>query len=364
MTVSIVVGLGFGDEGKGVVTSSLVQSLDTIVVRFNGGHQAGHTVIQDGHRHVFSSFGSGSLKGVSTYWSKYCTIYPTAILNEFELLKGNIGKAKLFIDPLCPVTTWLDIKANQTIRASSSVGVGFGRTLQRQEDHRTLYAKDLLSPKVLSLKLDAIEEYYKYLGFLSVNQDRKHFEEDCRELVNHSVLSYKGAHSVISFKRPDLHNYDHIVFEGAQGILLDQNYGFFPHVTRSNTTSKNALKILKEYEITRTPDIYMVTRAYHTRHGIGPFTDEPITLINNENETNVRNTYQGEFRVADLDLDLLQYAIECEENTSLKVNKLFRNIVITCCDQVEKLPSFYSSYDTIFGYSPEKISLKPERTKR
>ena len=72
MSHSIVIGLGFGDEGKGITTSYLCKKLEgtKIVVRFNGGHQAGHTVVFNGKRHIFSSWGSGTLQGIPTYWSE------------------------------------------------------------------------------------------------------------------------------------------------------------------------------------------------------------------------------------------------------------------------------------------------------
>jgi len=84
----IVVGLGYGDEGKGLTTDFLCgQSKFPLVIRFNGGHQAGHTVVtKDGVRHVFSSFGAGTLRNAPTYWSRYCTFSPAYLLYELESL--------------------------------------------------------------------------------------------------------------------------------------------------------------------------------------------------------------------------------------------------------------------------------------
>lgn len=336
MKVSIVVGLGFGDEGKGVVTSSLVAGSDNpMVVRFNGGHQAGHTVIYEGHRHVFSSFGSGTLQGVPTYWSEYCTLYPQALLNEFDLLKDF--NPVLYIDPLCPVTTPFDIIANQKDCKDGSVGVGFGKTLQRQQDHYTLFAKDLKHKSVLSIKLNQIMSYY---GFDSA--DAKFHKEKFMFDVE-AMLSLEDN----VFIQHKEHKGD-FIFEGAQGILLDQRFGFFPHVTRSNTTSKNALNLIRKY---CQPTIYLVTRAYQTRHGNGPMTGKAIQLKNNELETNVRNTYQGEFRTSTLDIDLINYAIECEGIISPNIPK---KIIMTCCDQVDETPRI----NAVRLYSPETKELE------
>lgn len=332
MKAKIVIGLGFGDEGKGVITSSLVSGSDNpMVVRFNGGHQAGHTVISNGKRHVFSSFGSGTLQGAPTYWSHFCTVFPKALLREFDLLKKF--NPILYIDPLCPITTPFDISANQKDCKDGSVGVGFGKTIQRQEDHFTLFAKDLKHRSVLKIKLDQIAKYY---GSGS-EADKQKFLLDVEEML--SIQNIK-------IRRPQ--HIGDLIFEGAQGILLDQTFGFFPHVTRSNTTSKNALSLIpKEYK----SEIFLVTRAYQTRHGNGPMTGDPIKLKNNENETNVNNTYQGEFRTSTLDLGLINYAIECEELIS---NNIPKKIVMTCCDQVEEIPKLKA----FCLYSPETQELE------
>ncbi|MEM9930725.1 MAG: adenylosuccinate synthetase, partial [Bacteroidota bacterium] len=88
MTTHIVLGLAFGDEGKGVTTDYLCRQAERpLVIRFSGGHQAGHTVVSpQGRRHVFSNFGAGTLAGAPTFWSKYCTFHPVGYANEHESL--------------------------------------------------------------------------------------------------------------------------------------------------------------------------------------------------------------------------------------------------------------------------------------
>ena len=84
--ISIVIGAGWGDEGKGNVVSHLSKKPNSIVVRFNGGHQAAHNVIKDGVSHIFQSFGSGTLNGCPTYISKYCTVHLARMAKEYEVL--------------------------------------------------------------------------------------------------------------------------------------------------------------------------------------------------------------------------------------------------------------------------------------
>lgn len=325
--MSIVIGLGYGDEGKGLTTSYLCsQTKNPLVVRFNGGHQAGHTVVYKGKRHVFSSFGSGTLQGVPTYWSAFCTFNPIAFIAERRLLDDPT----VFVNPLCPVTTPYDVAHNQWREKKfrhGSVGVGFGSTVERHESHRKLYVQDLFYPTVLDYKLQMIEEYYgQFVDFDITLKDLQYFL-NCVDAVK-PLIQLADDSILMDTYTP--------IFEGAQGILLDQDFGFFPNVTRSNTTSKNAIKLLNSSRCWS--EIYYVTRSYLTRHGNGFMPGEdiwnPMSLKNNENETNVSHEYQGNFRKAPLNLDLLNYALKCDNHFS---QGHIKNLVITCMDQYENL---------------------------
>ncbi len=318
----IVLGLGFGDEGKGLTTSYLCsKTKNPIVVRFNGGHQAGHTVVHNETKHVFSSFGSGTLQRVPTYWSKYCTVYPTAFMNEYRVLEEKGFTPEIFIDPLCPITTPYDVELNHKQSQETnhgSVGVGFGTTIQRHENHYKLYFQDVLFPKVFEEKLKNIKNYYHSNSSYTIDKETiDKFIEDVNKM---RFRTYIGGHDLFDLYTP--------IFEGAQGILLDQDFGFFPNVTRSNTTSKNALELYPSKEI------YYVTRSYQTRHGNGFMSneDKPVPLKNNENETNKYNPWQGNFRTSMLDFDLLKYSLTCDNYFS---DGLRKYLVITCMDQYE-----------------------------
>lgn len=307
----IVVGTNFGDEGKGLVTSFLCQQTkNPLVVRFNGGHQAGHTVYWEGKRHVFSNFGSGTLQGCPTYWSEYCTFNPVSFFHEHTFL----SEPKFYIHPFCPVVTPFDIMFNQQvekIKKHGSVGVGFGATIQRQFDNYKLFVQDLFYDSVLRIKLKAIAQYYNFI----VNQS---------EIDLFIEIAMKVRELIVLSNKDILLNYNPI-FEGAQGILLDMDFGFFPNVTRSNTTSKNALRLFPSKEI------YYVTRTYLTRHGNGFMPNEKeIGLVNAGEETNKFHPFQGEFRKAELDIELLKYSLSCDSHFSKGLKK---NLIITCMDQ-------------------------------
>ena len=324
----LVLGTLYGDEGKGATVNALCKDLENpLVVRFNGGHQVGHTTVENGNRHVFSNFGSGTLLDVPTYWSEYCTVNPMGVKFEYEHL---IDKCKPYViyNANAMVTTPYDIKFNQSNDVNLShgtVGVGFGATIQRNQNNYHLYVRDLLYPKIRDMKLDLIGRYYGYKNPVVLHK----FIEACDFLVDNMLI-------VNSIKEIYKKNTD-LVFEGGQGILLDMDYGFFPNVTRSNTTSKNAIEILKSLGIPPdflSLDTYYVIRAYQTRHGNGFLSNEDMDIsyiAENPLETNKTQQPQGVFRKSVLDLDFVNYAINCDSY----YNKMSRKcLVVTCLDQV------------------------------
>lgn len=339
MTNCAVIGLGFGDEGKGVVTDYLCsQFSNPLVIRFTGGHQAGHTVVDGDKRHIFSNFGSGTLKGHPTFWSKFCTVDPPAIINELNLLVSEVGpfQPQLFVDSDCPITTPYDKFYNRQTESSNqhgSCGVGFGATIEREEKHYSLHFSDLFYPEIFKIKYQMIAEYYRELCPInSMHEDifdtdlfkdmNSNFLYACEQLPKLNFIEQRTLESIFC---------SDYVFEGSQGLLLDQNFGFFPHVTRSNTGSANAVSIVG----TNIAAYYLVTRAYQTRHGNGPMTNEKRshTIMADTNETNVDRKWQGKFRRSLLDVDLLEYAINKDKNIAISKNK---TLVITCLDHISK----------------------------
>jgi len=334
-TSQVVIGLGFGDEGKGMVTNHLCsQSPNPVVIRFSGGHQCGHNVVEDGISHVFANFGSGTLTGVPTYWSKHCTVDPVGILNELSTLIEEVGgidnmpDVKLMIDHRAMVTTPYDKDYNETQHnrdGHGSCGVGFGATVERNENHFSLSFGDLFNPTVFNLKLQQIKDQYIY----NIEEEPYgHFIEAVETLTNYKTYPGQVVHNST---HKGLLGFDKFIFEGSQGLLLDQNYGFFPHVTRSNTGCKNIDDIHSS-----SYDVYYVTRAYQTRHGAGPMTNVglPFELQRNEEETNVWNSFQGNFRTSMLDLDLLHYALERDRTDNTKGPNNEEHLVITCMDHL------------------------------
>ncbi|KFF04769.1 adenylosuccinate synthetase [Flavobacterium reichenbachii] len=332
----IVIGLGFGDEGKGTTTDFLSQqNPDAVVIRFSGGQQAAHTVMIGDKKHVHSSFASGALRGLPSYFTEHCTIHPTFLFNERTELKEQNGNVELHLHPLAKITTPFDVwqnRKNVKNLEHGTCGKGVGATMKRHESPYKLFAIDLIAPRQMLIeKLKGIAYFYGFLDGTQIQQELDDFL--------HAIDKIEWKISDYSY----LKSFETLIFEGSQGILLDMDHGVFPNVTYANTTSKNAFEVCKFLNIEEI-EMFYVTRNYATRHGNGWMSNEnEIALKNNEEETCVFNEYQKELRFGDLDYDLLNYALQLDA-AYITSNK--KNLVVTCLDQTEA------------GFEPEKLKTK------
>jgi len=327
MTAEIVIGLGYGDEGKGITTDYLCNRKrgNSIVIRFSGGQQAGHTVMLDDIKHIHSNFGSGTLRGVPTYFSEHTTFYPVTLMRELKILQDKGLDPELVLHPLAKMTTPWDVFANRNCEYNKShgtCGLGVGKTMKRNEGPVKLNAIDLLDMDILRDKVQQVRKWYKA-------------ETDGDPELTKEVSDFVDAIMDMDVEIADythLLNYSNLIFEGSQGILLDMDFGVFPYVTYANTTSKNAMEILDFLEV-QDRHVYYVTRAYSTRHGDGPFQERPLKLKNNEEEINVYNKWQKGLKVAPISYTKLDYAIQADKVYSSYYQ---HSLVVTCLDQVPK----------------------------
>ncbi|WP_428168423.1 adenylosuccinate synthetase [Chryseobacterium sp.] len=341
----IVVGLGYGDEGKGIATDFLAsKNPNSIIIRFNGGHQAGHCVVdgKTGKSHVFSNLGAGTFRGLPTYWSEKCTFAPTYFLEEIKEVNTDF---KFYINCNSPITTHYDVLFNRTSELSlgdkrkGSCGVGFGATIERNRIIPFTISDLLKNEEFVVSKLQDICNYYKRLVNIETSFDFDQFDhyfEDLffrEQILNFKKLLKKGDINIVNCNSEIFEKWDTFIFEGSQGILIDQNFGTIPHITKSNTTSQNAIDMIQKSNLNIDTEIFYVTRVYQTRHGNGPFKEDnpDLYLVNNLDETNVENLYQGKMRSNFLDIDDLKYALNCDKKYSQELNK---NLLITCIDHM------------------------------
>ncbi len=358
----VVIGSNFGDEGKGLFTDYLSNKFKEsgIVIRFNGGSQAAHSVqLENGKRHVFGHFGAGTFNNVPTFLSRYFIVNPYVFLDEYELLKNY--NPIVFVDKECIVTTPFDVLINHIIeekrgdKKHGSCGLGINETIERSLNNNRylIEVSDLLkNPKELKDKLRLIKEEYffnrlRILGIENIDDKYKerlyneniieNFILDCQEFIKKIIIP-----SDLNFVKNK-----NIIFEGAQGLLLDQNHKWFPHVTRSNTGLKNVIELCNDFEISKL-DIYYITRTYMTRHGAGPFpTEQPEKIYSKIiDKTNIPNNFQGSLRFGYLDIPLMNDTINFD---LIYANKFIirKNIVITCMDQVDEDIPFKDLYDIL-----------------
>lgn len=296
MLARAVIDSNFGDSGKGLMTDYLCAKEGAgVVVRFNGGAQAGHTVqTPAGARHVFSHFGSGTFLGVPTYLSRFFVCNPLLFAQEQDRMP--MRAARVYASPDCLVTTFADMLINQAIEDArgdgrhGSCGVGFNETIERSARFPLTMRQLWDEPASIEAHLDQVCRLYavERIGRpITVSPEATaDFLQKCRKLA-----ACTEPRSMAQFKDP--------VFEGAQGLLLDQNRTeFFPHLTRSNTGAQNVRELCAEIDAEVT--LYYVSRTYLTRHGAGPLPGEDPSMSFSD-LTNVAHPYQGKLRFAPLD---------------------------------------------------------------
>jgi len=326
-----VIGLGFGDEGKGHVVDYIASNVENpLVVRFCGGPQAAHQVIlADGTTHVFSHFGSGTLRKAPTYWSRFCPMNPIALHNELVDLQSKGINPTIFIDAKCPVITPYEVAASVArakYKSHGTCAAGIYPVMKREQDGHHILFEDIYHPYILRDKINLLRRpYYDELPYCS--KEIMDFYSCCAYLTSKNYVRkapelpfFVGGNQA----HPQPYYKYTLIFEGAQGLMLDQNYGYFPHVTPANTGLTNIRELLPKGALW--PEICLVTRSYQTRHGAGPMSPSiPLNTRPNPVENNRDDGAQGEFRKTVLDADLLNYAVMKMLPLEYVETKLFLN---------------------------------------
>ena len=328
--VAALVDLGFGDGGKGLFTDALCRRWPVhTVARFNGGAQAGHNVVlPDGRHHTFSQFGAGTfVPGVRTLLAAPVVVHPTALLVEESFLRrAGVADAlaRLTIAAGCRVTTPYHQAAGRLrerlrgTHAHGTCGVGVGETVAHQIDHpdQALRYADLAHPRRAREKLAAIRRT------LAAQFDPHALapDEDARALGDDSLadrwlepacrLAAQVAPADESVVAEGLRRDGTLLFEGAQGVLLDESRGFHPHTTWSDVMPAAAQAVLASADIALPVTRLGIVRAYATRHGAGPFPTHDAALDALAEPHNDDGGWQGRFRRGHPDAVLLRYAAE------------------------------------------------------
>ncbi|GAA3143997.1 hypothetical protein GCM10010466_38910 [Planomonospora alba] len=301
----IVIDLGYGDAGKGTVVDWLcARGGVSAVVRFNGGAQAGHNVVlPDGRHHTFSQFGSGTLRGVPTHLSRHVVVDPFALTAEVDHLR-RIGVphpyGMLTIDREALLATPYHVAAGRVRELArgagrhGSCGMGVGEVMSHALEDPSAAPRvgDCERPRELARKLQALRERLGGDGPPVA---------DCvaayRAFAGRAVLVDSSRTAALLRRGP-------VLFEGAQGVLLDEWHGFHPYTTWSTTTFANAVELLGGAAALRLG----VLRTYTTRHGPGPLvTEDPALRLPEPHNRDGR--WQGPFRTGHFDAVAHRYAL-------------------------------------------------------
>ncbi|MFJ8578954.1 adenylosuccinate synthetase [Micromonospora sp. NPDC093277] len=312
----MVVDLGYGDAGKGTVVDWLCASRPVhTVVRFNGGAQAAHNVVlRDGRHHTFAQFGAGTFRpGVRTHLSRHVVVDPLALAAEADHLAAvGVPDAlgRLSVDGEALLATPYHRAANRAREIArgadrhGSCGLGVGEAVAYGLTHpdEAPRVADCRRPAVLRRRLAALRDRLTAeLGPLDAPP-----VEDC-------LPAYAGfAERVAIVDRGYLAGVlraGTCVFEGAQGVLLDEWHGFHPYTTWSTTTFANAEALLAEAGLAGAAQRLGVLRVMTTRHGPGPLVTEDPALPYTD-PRNPTNPWQGRFRFGHFDAVAHRYALD------------------------------------------------------
>lgn len=325
--IKIVIGANYGDEGKGLASryftlQALSQGKKCLNVLFNGGCQRGHTVdLTDGKRYVVHHVGAGFLDGADTYFDKDFIINPIMLRQEMRAYRDDndaIGSYWLYADKNCRVSTPYDALINQIVEAHrgdqkhGSCGLGIWETACRYTGssfNLPLSAYLWYDRNVLATYCQRIADIYvpARLATYGITEIPKQFADlihDKKLITAYLDDVFWMRSRVQCVEHSPITHYDSVVFEGAQGLALDENNkAAYPYVTASSTTPKVPLcrlRGLNPYGHKFSDvEVCYVTRSYFTRHGEGPLPTQCDKANINQHIvdlTNAPNQFQGSIR--------------------------------------------------------------------
>lgn len=359
----VVIGANYGDEGKGLASRYFTlkakeKDSKVLTVLFNGSCQRGHTVdLPNGKRHVFHHFGCGTMDGADTYFDQNFIINPTMFIEELSELSDY--HPKVYCHPHCRVATPYDVILNRIVEEHrgnnkhGSCGLGVWETQVRYCCSRfNLFVTDMLLFNNAGLKdyLLQIKNYFFFerLKEYGINYDDidEYYKEliKSEELLDIWITTFRTMFKYVTlanlekdvlvdyFKNTNSNKYGTVIYEGAQGLALDEkNYRGFPHVSASSTTAEVPLQRIVQYrDDDDTIEVAYITRSYFTRHGAGYLTNEcPMNEINPliVDKTNTPNPYQDSIRYGKFDLKSFEERVWRDICNSTKVCHYHENNV-------------------------------------
>lgn len=285
----VVIGTQWGDEGKGKVVDLLTDKADA-VVRFQGGHNAGHTLVIGGEKTVLHLIPSGILRdNVRCLIGNGVVLSPTALLEELDMLEqgGVNARERMGISESCPVILPYHIaldQAREAARGKKAIGTtgrGIGPCYEDKVSRRGIRLGEMIDEKHFTERLREVMEYHNF----ALENYFKFETVDYQKVLDEALAQAEQIKPLIEDIPGTLHTLrsqgKSIMFEGAQGALLDIDHGTYPYVTSSNTTSGGAAS--GSGVGPRDLDYVLgIVKAYTTRVGAGPFPTELVYDLEND----------------------------------------------------------------------------------
>ena len=277
----VIIGTQWGDEGKGKIVDRLTEQASG-VVRFQGGHNAGHTLVIAGRRTVLRLIPSGVLRpGVAVLIGNGVVVSPSALLQEIgELEEAGVDvRSRLAISPACPLVLACHVALDQARETSASggkigtTGRGIGPAYEDKIARRAIRMQDLREPDSFSEKLERLLDYHNFVLTQYFKQPAVPFARTRDETLALAPRILPMIADVAERIHAMRQRGESLVFEGAQGALLDIDHGTYPFVTSSNCLAGAAASgtgigpQLLDY-------VLGIVKAYTTRVGGGPFPTE------------------------------------------------------------------------------------------
>jgi adenylosuccinate synthase len=279
----VIIGTQWGDEGKGKVVDLITDKVSS-VVRFQGGHNAGHTLVIDGKKTVLHLIPSGILRdNVECLIGHGVVLSMSAMIKELGELDaaGVDAKSRLKISPGCPLIMPYHValdNAREVKRGKAAIGTtgnGIGPAYEDKVARRGLRVADLLDEVAFAEKLKDVMEYHNFSLTNYYGVDAVDYEATLTEALEQAKIVRPMITDVTEQIHQHIKNNENVLFEGAQGALLDIDQGTYPFVTSSNTTSGGAVTG-SGVGVTDIDYVVGIVKAYTTRVGGGPFPTELI----------------------------------------------------------------------------------------
>jgi len=331
MKTLAIIGAQWGDEGKGKITDLLGQKAD-VVVRYQGGNNAGHTIIVDDKKIVLHIIPSGILHSHCLSIVGHGVVFdPDSFVAELEKTRTacEVTEKNLKISQNCTVITMYNkiLDGAREEKTNSNIGTtkkGIGPTYEDKASRRGLKLKDLLDRDTLRNKLAQNLEEKEVLFKEFYQCEYPSLEEETERLFELGKQIAPFVCDTFSLLDDALQNNKNVLYEGAQGILLDIDYGSYPYVTSSNT-SYGGIYTGAGCPGKHVDEILGITKAYTTRVGGGPFPTELFSAIGEaiQKKGNEFGATTGrQRRCGWLDLPLLKYAVKASNLTSIALTKV------------------------------------------